>query len=323
VQKLFSTKELHPRDRFDCWHEVACKNIVDHSSSPQSRQTFQAELEGASLADIGLVLYEISPMEISRTKQHIANANSDDLLFTLQIAGSFSLEQAGREATLTAGDMVLRDPMVTYTGQFPLGSRSLVIKVPRRPLEARTGKLLELTAIALKPDVAENRVTSSFLAMLPAHAGQIGPEAQEILREQTLDLIALSLAKTVEARPRLSGGHACILLNIRAIVEARLADPNLNVKTIADAAGVSVRYANSLLAAENTSLMRLIQTRRLRRCRKALEDPSQARRPVSEIAYSWGFSDMTHFGRAFKKAYGVLPSEYRRRSKANSFAVAG
>jgi AraC-like DNA-binding protein len=94
-----------------------------------------------------------------------------------------------------------------------------------------------------------------------------------------------------------------------------LSDPNLDVKTIADAAGVSVRYANALLALEDTSLRRLIQTRRLKRCQKALEDPLQSRRTVSEIAYSWGFSDMTHFGRVFKKAHGVLPSEYLRRSK--------
>jgi AraC family transcriptional activator of tynA and feaB len=59
------------------------------------------------------------------------------------------------------------------------------------------------------------------------------------------------------------------------------------------------------------SIMRLVQARRLERCRAALEDPGQARRSVSEIAFGWGFSDMTHFGRRFKAAYGILPSEYR------------
>jgi AraC-like DNA-binding protein len=31
----------------------------------------------------------------------------------------------------------------------------------------------------------------------------------------------------------------------------------------------------------------------LARCERALKDPQQARRSVSEIAYGWGFSDMT------------------------------
>jgi AraC family transcriptional activator of tynA and feaB len=84
------------------------------------------------------------------------------------------------------------------------------------------------------------------------------------------------------------------------------------LRSVAAAAGVSLRYANAALADENTSISRVIQERRLARCKKALEDPAQAHRTVSDIAYSWGFSDMTHFGRKFREAFGRLPSEYRR-----------
>jgi AraC-like DNA-binding protein len=80
---------------------------------------------------------------------------------------------------------------------------------------------------------------------------------------------------------------------------------------MADAVGVSVRYANGVLAEHDTSICRLIRARRLARCRYALEDPNQTHRTVSEIAYGWGFSDMTHFGRRLKEAYGILPSEYQ------------
>jgi AraC family transcriptional activator of tynA and feaB len=101
------------------------------------------------------------------------------------------------------------------------------------------------------------------------------------------------------------------LLNRRDVIEARLKDSSLGAQAVADAVGVSVRYANAVLADQDTSIKRLIQARRLARCRYALEDPNQAHRTVSEIAYGWGFFDMTHFGRRFKKAYGILPSEYQ------------
>jgi AraC-like DNA-binding protein len=103
-------------------------------------------------------------------------------------------------------------------------------------------------------------------------------------------------------------------LNIHAAIEARLADPALDAKTVAAAAGVSVRYANAVLAEEGTSIMRLIQTRRLARCRRALDHPLQNHRTISEIAYGWGFSDMTHFGRRFKAAFGRSPRDYRRQN---------
>ena len=116
-----------------------------------------------------------------------------------------------------------------------------------------------------------------------------------------------------------SGGrllHAApqALMKLRAAVEARLSDAALDSASVAAAAGISVRYANAALAEEGTSIMRLIQARRLARCRSALEDPSQTHRTISEIAYGWGFSDMTHFGRKFRAAYGLLPSECRHRA---------
>jgi AraC family transcriptional activator of tynA and feaB len=90
-------------------------------------------------------------------------------------------------------------------------------------------------------------------------------------------------------RPRLSSAKALVLLNVRAVIEARLTDHGLDAQKVADAAGVSVRYANAALADEGMSIMRLIQSRRLARCRYALEDPNQSHRTVSEIAYGWDF----------------------------------
>ena len=115
---------------------------------------------------------------------------------------------------------------------------------------------------------------------------------------------------------RTSSARALARGRLRAAVEAGLADRTLDARAVARAAGVSVRYANAVLAEESTSIGQLIQARRLARCRLALEDPLQRGRTVSEIAYGWGFSDMTHFGRRFKAAYGVLPSVHRRRAGA-------
>lgn len=79
---------------------------------------------------------------------------------------------------------------------------------------------------------------------------------------------------------------------------------------------MSVRYANALLATEDTSLERYIIQRRLEMCRRALEDVGHASISISEIAFGWGFSDEAHFSRRFKAQFGCPPSEYRRRSNS-------
>ncbi|WP_425304893.1 helix-turn-helix domain-containing protein [Bradyrhizobium erythrophlei] len=84
---------------------------------------------------------------------------------------------------------------------------------------------------------------------------------------------------------------------------------------MAEAAGVSVRYANGLLAKERSSIMRLALSMRLQRCRQALEDSRQNHRTVSEIARGWGFSDMTHFGRSFRAMFGMLPRDVRKSAR--------
>jgi AraC family transcriptional regulator, positive regulator of tynA and feaB len=219
---------------------------------------------------------------------------------------------------MEAGDMALLDPLLPYEGKFSAGVELLVLKAPRRSMEARVGRITDMVTRTMKPAEAEHGLASAFLAMLPDYAGQLGTVAIETVKNQTLDLVAISLAKTQEGpRPYLSSAKASALINVRAAIEARLTDPGLDAETVAAAAGVSVRYANALLAQEGTSIVRLIQSRRLACCHRALQDPLQAHRNVSEIASAWGFSDMTHFGRRFKTAYGVLPSELRRLSKQN------
>jgi len=96
------------------------------------------------------------------------------------------------------------------------------------------------------------------------------------------------------------------------VIEANLRNPLLKPATIAEEAGISVRYANDLLSQEGISVERYVLHRRLQRCRAALEDPMQAHRRIGEIAYSWGFSDLSHFARRFRDAYAMSPSDYRR-----------
>ena len=323
MKTVFSTDNVHARDRFDFWHGVACKNLVDHNSLPECRLTFDAQIETGYLGNLELVLFHNSPMQVSHTARHIARAKSDHVFVCRQVAGVIFLEQDAREIALEAGDVALLDPLLPYEGNFSTDSETLVLKVPRRELEARVGKTRDMVARSIKPIKAEDGLMSSLSAMLPSLAGKMNPISEEMVGNHALDLIAVSLAKTMEAdRPRVSSAKALVLLNVRSAIETRLRDPSLGVQAVADAAGVSVRYANAVLADHDTSIMRLIQARRLARCRYALEDPNQAHRTVSEIAYGWGFSDMTHFGRRFKKAYGILPSEYqiaRRAGRGGQF----
>lgn len=149
--------------------------------------------------------------------------------------------------------------------------------------------------------------------MLPDHIETFDTITASKIAEQTLDLVALAYSfETAKHVVALSSPRAIALLRLKAAIKTNLCDPDLKPASAAAAAGLSVRYANELLSQEGTSLERYILSRRLECCRRALEDPAQAHRMIGDIAFRWGFSDLSHFGRRFKAEFGLSPRDYRK-----------
>jgi AraC family transcriptional regulator, positive regulator of tynA and feaB len=315
MNTVFSTEWVHPRDRFDFWHSVACDSFVEHRARAKSRTNFDAEIEVGSLGRLELVRFHTSPIEVCYTPA-ASSPTEDFLIVHQQISGALQMEHASRTLDLGPGDMMVVDPLLPHAGRFSFSQKILTIMVPRREFEARVGNARSVVGRVVKPLEPENKLASALLTTLPALAGKMNSASCDMIENHALDLIALSLAKSLSrSRPSVSDSKSVILSNIRCIIETRLSDEELNTETVAAEVGLSVRYANQVLSCHDTSIARLIQSRRLERCRLALEDPGQAHRKISEIAYGWGFSDMTHFGRRFKQAYGVPPKDYRELAK--------
>lgn len=313
MKSIFSTSAVHPRDRFDYWHSTACKEIVGHDSVPENRATFQAEIKAANFGNLDLVEFNNSPMQVSHTSAHVERTSPDIVFLCYQLSGSILIVQDAREVNLDAGSLMLLEPRLPYDARFSRDSKTLLIKVPRRELRARIGGSRELIGRRVATERADDELALSVAAKLPSLAGKVTSVMEEMVGNHALDLIGLSIARTTGiAAARVSNPKALLLGQIRAVVEARLTDPGLDGHKVADIVGISVRYANAILAEQDLSLHRLILSRRLSHCRVALEDPNQMHRTIAEIAHGWGFSDMTHFGRCFKAAYGASPREYQK-----------
>ena len=41
---------------------------------------------------------------------------------------------------------------------------------------------------------------------------------------------------------------------------------------------------------------------------ESIVEPKQ----IGEIAFAWGFNDLSHFGRTFRERYGLSPRDWRR-----------
>ena len=93
------------------------------------------------------------------------------------------------------------------------------------------------------------------------------------------------------------------------LLEQHFHDPAFGVQELAGLLGLS-RSALYRLFEPGGGVAVFIRDRRLQRLRAALADPADHRR-VAEKAYACGFADQAQFIRAFRRAYGMTPVEYR------------
>jgi AraC-like DNA-binding protein len=92
-------------------------------------------------------------------------------------------------------------------------------------------------------------------------------------------------------------------------IECHLAEPDLSPATVAAAPHISVRTLHLLFEPTGTSFAHHVLRRRLEECRAALlAGPARA---VTDIAFAWGFNNLSSFYRAFQAAFGMSPGDLR------------
>jgi AraC family transcriptional activator of tynA and feaB len=302
---------VHIRDRLAYWREEASRIYVAHEFNTRIGRSFNGEISVASLGSINLAAFKCDECLVERTPRCLKGADDDDVLLCRQVLGSMIVRQDGRDVATAPGDIYLLDPRRPFTLNVGADGRSLVFKVPRWEVQARLGEIASYTATAVPRGQPVAALASDFLTMVAERADAIDESMAPKLAQQALDLVALAFETGAGAVARLSSTRTTTLLRLKSIIEARLSDPSLKPAIVAEAAGISIRYANALLAHEGTSLERFIMLRRLQHCRLALEDPVQLTRTVGDIAYSCGFADLSHFTRRYKAQFGRSPGESR------------
>lgn len=322
MDRIFTTADVHPRNRFEYWHDVACKTILLHEAKPESRLEFQGQICKSTLDNVDLIAVDVSPLHAERTADVVAREPEDCFLVFRPVEGEVLLNQEERQCKLLPGDIAIMDALQPASATCLVQSKMLLLKVPRSALVTRLGHLRGYTARSLR-ESSIGAFAADQLAVLPSYAGVIDQTAQAATASYVVDLIAMAAAKVVGEKPRRSDLRALAASRLRACIDARLDDANLDPAAAAAAAGLSVRYAQALLAEQGTSIMRLIQQRRIERCKSALADPAQDHRTVGDIAFSWGFADLTHFSRVFKAQVGMTPGEFRRERASGGRAAAG
>ncbi len=295
------------------WHSAVTDTFCAMEISYGDRSEFRGELLNTPLNRIQLARVGSSAIKVNRQRRHIGQQEQPHYLVKFQLAGSGLVEQRGQRALLQPGDFVICSSSEPYKLHFEQYYRQAVIAVPQPLLADMYQPIDQIIGQRMGYELATNSLLSQFVASVMGRIDELDPQVVMRLEANIIDLLGTSLgaaASTPATRTGKADSGRQHLESVKRLIALNLANPNLNTDFIAEAEGISKRYLHLLFSDQETTLSRYIQRQRLDACRSALGNP-ESDLTTTEIALEWGFSDVSHFHRCFKAAYGVTPRQYK------------
>ncbi|MBG6099294.1 AraC-like ligand-binding domain-containing protein [Nocardioides luteus] len=308
-----------PRDREEAIRAIIWDSVVrvEIQQQPDPEQ-IRVHARIADLGALNICSVRANATTIERTSALAADPTDAYLFVGLQLSGTSIVVQGDHEAVLRPGDLAVYDTRRPYTLLNDHGIHQHYFRVPIGAL-ALPGRALEaVTAVRLDGRRPLARATAGYLGHLADSVGDLSAAEAAQATAPTIGLIrTLLTAQLLESPLRREHLEDSLETRILEYIRVHLGDRDLSPRRIAAAHHISVRHLYRLMGRSGIVLGDWIRERRLERCRDELADP-MGRTTIAEVAHTWGFSDPSQFGRAFKRVYAMTPREWMHISRAQS-----
>jgi AraC family transcriptional activator of tynA and feaB len=292
-------------DREELWEQV-----VSLSHAPMAlrfapgrpSRPFHGVVRRRRIGDLELVDCESDPCDGVRARSRIGSTDDDLVGVLVTRSGGELMLQGEKGRRLRPGDLLVWEGRLparfSVRGHF--AKRTLITR--RSALDEVLGRGWSVGDRPLDGAEPAARLLVAYLDLLVG-AGELPPAAVAAARNATLELVGGLVRATGDGPPH---GR-----ELRAAMEAwidRHLGEEITPATIAAAHGVSVRTVYRAFESSGDTVGAHVRSRRLLRARAELAAGTE---PVAVIARNWGFSDSSHFSRAFRTRFGTSPSAYR------------
>ncbi len=312
MQRLvLSTDHVPEAERFAYWRAAVSDGLLGNRVEPNEDQKspFNGRLSTFSAGSVGRIRCRADghpafrgPREIGRRSWH-----EHFLLYREFSAGAW-FGWNGDEFATRPGELWIADPTTPFAAKVRESYDYDVWMLPRTLLDPHlpASGLPRYRLLTGSPGLI-----GMIKAYLDAFAGQL-----DTLQDADVDLIADNFCRLLAVACGAAAGEQQESLRVARLEEAKryiglhLADPELAPEKAAAALKISVRQLHLLFEPSGESFARHVTRRRLEECRAALTHRN-GRRSVADIAFAWGFNNLSTFHRTFRQAFGVTPGELR------------
>jgi AraC-like DNA-binding protein len=311
--QLLSTDTVARRERLAYWNDAICDVYVQlECDALRPDEPFAGRIRHDRLATLELSRVTSRAQRVRHGPRQIARAAEDWFLVSLQRRGRGVVSQDGRDAVLGPGDFALYDSTRPYELRFEGDFEQIVLMLPGPLLRSQLRATERLTATTVCGRRGAGLLTLGMVETLARDVARLEPASAAAVADAVTSILVAGLRTLPAARE--TGVSNLVALHrerIRAHVRAHLRDPRLGVAGIAQALRMSSSTVHRAFQGEPASVAQWILAQRLEAVRRDLVDPALAGRPVSAVAFDWGFNDAAHFSRAYRERFGCAPREAR------------
>lgn len=294
------------------WSDYVGRILDCSLSRLQLREGFKGEIDSYVLSDMIYLDSRTDALTQARTTARISRDSVRDYVFHVAVDGIMetvtgSLREK-KSAQFVPGILAL-DMGQTMRMVRPTQSRVLAFFLPRAMVEEQIpdaeaihGQVLGYTTPLTR--LVLDRVNSLWRNL---------PTMQDEDAEQAIRVCAgLILAAFKKQSRRDSGVHAAVQVatrnKIRDFIEVNLRDGELSAEAILQTFPVARPTLYRMFEHEG-GIGTYIRNRRLREAAEELAGAPHV--SIMEIAYGWSFNSPSDFTRAFRRAYGLAPQDFR------------
>jgi AraC family transcriptional activator of tynA and feaB len=317
VSELFSTDLVPIADRLDAWLFKAKQICGDCRFQFPTRPAFTGRIERRKVAGLELTRFSSTPLSFAKFPVVSASSPDRSCIVITQLEGIRRYYQEGTRCVLRPGDTTLLDSGHPWSSDCGGRCSRLYLRVPIWLMQdrLRLSALPALPRISLATPMGATlfRLLTSLFQEAEVFTVEEGASALDAYLEVLASCLeGANLATPVFSRQNRLGER------IEGFIQDSLSDPALGPAAIAQAVGISVRHLHRLFSARGRRVSDWIREQRLERCSADFADRRFSGKSITEIAFSWGFSDSAHFSRCFKLRFGVSPREFRLRVATGS-----
>ncbi len=329
MQQIWSADQLSVNERVDVLRD--CLNLtfcsIDAAFEDKS-ENLEFHVNNVLINNISILRYTASGVQTAhRSYRHIRSDHADDFILYVPIDAEIQMDQCGRSTRFGHGQFAFVHTGRPFSGvvcgaeQRPESRfSSMHARIPGPLLRERLPLLDNNCNEVFSISGGSRQILLSLLRSMLEDGGAISEWHFPEIQEAFLNVVCAATEEAIYERkapgttPQSSRDAA--LARIKSYILANLSNPGLTTTLIANQCNVSVRHLHSLFAGTGQTVANWVKEQRLQKCREALRNQDLLDKTITEIAFTWGFNDASHFSRSYKWRYGISPKEDRNAGTA-------